>query len=153
MPRCLGLNWGVLENGLTWWLGVGVLLKLIHPYLVLAGSRERLGLVPGDSSVAWLLVAWQPRTVRLLPWKLRAVSMRCLCWLLVQLLSGVQLFETSRAAAHQASCSSLFLRVGLTYVHWVDDTIQPSNPLLPPFPPTLNLSQHQYLFQWVGSLH
>ena len=29
-----------------------------------------------------------------------------------------------------------------THVHWVGDAIQPSNPLLSPFPPTLNLFQH-----------
>ena len=40
-----------------------------------------------------------------------------------------------------------------TYVHCVNDAIQPSHPLLPTFPPALNLSQHQDLFQWVGSLH
>ena len=38
-----------------------------------------------------------------------------------------------------------------THVHWVDDAIQPSHPLSPPSPPALNLSQHQGLFQWVGS--
>ena len=31
--------------------------------------------------------------------------------------------------------------------------IQPSHPLSSPFPPTVNLSQHQSLFQWVSSLH
>ena len=40
-----------------------------------------------------------------------------------------------------------------THVRWVGDAIQPSHPLLPPSPPTFNLSQHQGLFQWVGSLH
>ena len=40
-----------------------------------------------------------------------------------------------------------------THVHWVDNAIQPSHPLLPPSPPALNLSQHQSLFQWVSSLH
>ena len=40
-----------------------------------------------------------------------------------------------------------------THVHWVGDTIQPSHPLSPPSPPALNLSQHQGLFQGVGSLH
>ena len=35
------------------------------------------------------------------------------------------------------------------HVHWVSDAIQPS--LLSPSPPVLNLSQHQGLFQWVGS--
>ena len=34
-----------------------------------------------------------------------------------------------------------------THIYWVDDTIQPSHPLV------LNLSQHQGLFQWVCSLH
>ena len=40
-----------------------------------------------------------------------------------------------------------------THVHWVDDAIQPSHPLSSPSPPALNLSQHQGLFQWVGSSH
>ena len=39
------------------------------------------------------------------------------------------------------------------HVHWVSDAIQPSHPLLPPFPPALNLSQNQGLFQWVSSLY
>ena len=39
-----------------------------------------------------------------------------------------------------------------THVHWVGDAIQPSHPLLSPFSPALNLSQHQDLFQWVTSL-
>ena len=38
-----------------------------------------------------------------------------------------------------------------THVHWVDDAIQPSHPLLSLSPPPLNLSQHQDLFQWVSS--
>ena len=40
-----------------------------------------------------------------------------------------------------------------TNVHWVGDAIQPSHPLMPPFPSALNLSQHEGLFQRVGSLH
>ena len=40
-----------------------------------------------------------------------------------------------------------------THMHWVGDNIQPSYPLLTPSPPTLNLSQHQGLFQWVSSSH
>ena len=38
-------------------------------------------------------------------------------------------------------------------VHRVSDAIQPSHPLSSPSPPTFNLSQHQGLFQWVGSSH
>ena len=40
-----------------------------------------------------------------------------------------------------------------THVHWVDDAIQLSHPLLSPSPPAFNLSQHQGLFQWIGSSH
>ena len=34
-----------------------------------------------------------------------------------------------------------------THVHSVGDAIQPSHPLLSPFPPALNFSQHQGLFK------
>ena len=40
-----------------------------------------------------------------------------------------------------------------THVHWVGDAIQPSHPLSSPSSPSLNLSQHQSLFQWVNSSH
>ena len=38
------------------------------------------------------------------------------------------------------------------HVHWVSDAISPSHPLLPPSSFAFNLSQHQVLFQWGGSL-
>ena len=40
-----------------------------------------------------------------------------------------------------------------TLIHWVSDAIQPSHPVSPPSPPAFSLSQHQGLFQWVGSSH
>ena len=40
-----------------------------------------------------------------------------------------------------------------THVYLVGDAIQPSHPPSPASPPDVNLSQHQGLFQWVGSLH
>ena len=45
------------------------------------------------------------------------------------------------------------LEFAQTHIHWVSDAIPPSHPLSSPFPPALSLSQHQGLFQWVGSLH
>ena len=39
------------------------------------------------------------------------------------------------------------------HVHSVSDAIQPFHPLSSCSPLALNLSQHQGLFQWVGSLH
>ena len=44
------------------------------------------------------------------------------------------------------------LEFAQTHVHWVGDAIESSHPLLPTSP-ALNLSQHQGLFQWVGSSH
>ena len=43
------------------------------------------------------------------------------------------------------------LKLTQTHVHHVGDTIQPSHPLSSPSP-VFNLSQHQGLFHWVGSL-
>ena len=40
-----------------------------------------------------------------------------------------------------------------THVYQVGDAIQPSHPLSLPSPPALNLSHHQGIFQWIGSLH
>ena len=37
------------------------------------------------------------------------------------------------------------LELTQTHVHWVGDATQPSHPLLSPFPPAFNLSQHQSL--------
>ena len=45
------------------------------------------------------------------------------------------------------------LEFAQTHVYWVSDATQPSHLLSPTSPPAINLSQHQGLFQWVGSLH
>ena len=61
---------------------------------------------------------------------------------------------TPRTAACQATlsfhCLSEFAQIK---VHWVSDIVQPFHLLLPSSPLYLNLSQHQALFQWVGSLN
>ena len=90
---------------------------------------------------------------------------------LKKLYSGNSLARTQRFHCHsvQFSCFQLCNPVnrntpGLpvhhqlpesaqTHVHWVGDAIQPPHPLSSPSPPALNLSQHQGLFQWVGSWH
>ena len=76
----------------------------------------------------------------------------CLQFSSVQSLSHVRLFVTPWFAACQAS---LFIIPEYTQTHVlrVSDAIQPSHPLSSPTPPTFNLSQHQGLFHWVGSLH
>ena len=61
---------------------------------------------------------------------------------------------------HPMDCSTpglpvlhYLLKFAQTHVHQVSDAIQPSHPLLFPSPPAFNLSQHQDLFQWIGSSH
>ena len=76
-----------------------------------------------------------------------------LCFSSVQSLSHVWLFVTPWIAACQASLSITNSWSLPTHVHRVGDTIQPSNPLSSPSPPTFNLIQHQGLFQWVSSSH
>ena len=71
----------------------------------------------------------------------------------VHLLSHLQLFMTPWTAACQALLSFTVSQICSNYVHWVCDVIPPSHPLPPPSSPALNLSQHQGLFQWVGSSH
>ena len=71
----------------------------------------------------------------------------------VQLLSHVLLLVTPWTAAHQASLSFPISELAQTHIHWVSNVIQPSHPLSSPSPPACNLSQHQGLFQWVGSSH
>ena len=44
-----------------------------------------------------------------------------------------------------------FLEFAHIQVHWVDDAIQLSHPLLSTSPFSFSLCQHQGLFQWVGS--
>ena len=44
-----------------------------------------------------------------------------------------------------------FPELAQTHVHWVSDVIQPSHLLSSPSPSSFYLSQHQGLFQWVGS--
>ena len=45
------------------------------------------------------------------------------------------------------------LEFNQTHVHWINDAIQPSHPLLSPFPPASNPPQHQSLVQWVNTSH
>ena len=72
----------------------------------------------------------------------------------VQLLSRVRLFAALCIAARQClPVHHQLLEFTQTHAHRVADAIQPSHPLLFPFPPAPSSSQHQGLFQWVNSSH
>ena len=57
----------------------------------------------------------------------------------------------SHELQHAVPCHHQLPEFTQILVHWVSDAIQPSHPLLSPFSPAFNLSQHQVLFQWVRS--
>ena len=71
----------------------------------------------------------------------------------VQSLSCVWLLWPHGLQHARLLCPSLSPGICSNQVHWVGDALQHSHPLSPPSPPTLNLFQHQGLFQWVGSSH
>ena len=72
----------------------------------------------------------------------------------IQLLSCVWLFATPWTATHQASLSITNSQTLLKLMSFeAVMPIQPSHPLSSPSPPTVNLSQHQGLFQWISSSH
>ena len=74
-------------------------------------------------------------------------------FVVVWLPSCVQLFVTTWTAACQAPCLSLSLRdcLGSCPLRWWCYLIISSSVI--PFPFSFRLSQHQSLFQWVGSSH
>ena len=71
---------------------------------------------------------------------------------IVQSLSRVQLCDPMGCSTPGFLVVHHLPELTETHVHGVGDAIQPSRPLSSPSPPALNLSQHQGLFQWVGSL-
>ena len=71
----------------------------------------------------------------------------------VQSLNHVWVFVSPGTASHQA-CLSFSISQSLFQfmsIELVMPSIQPSHPLSSPSPPAFSLSQHQGLFQWVGS--
>ena len=72
-------------------------------------------------------------------------------FVVVQSLSHVRLFASPWTAGFPVlHCLPEFAQI---HFHWADDAIQLSHPQASPSPLALSLSQHQGLFQWVGSLH
>ena len=73
----------------------------------------------------------------------------CCCCSVTQ--SCLTLFDPRDCSMPGCPVLHYLLEFAQTHVHWVSDAMQPSHPLSLPSPPVLNLSQHQSLFQWVGS--
>ena len=74
-------------------------------------------------------------------------------FVVVQPLSHVWLWDPMKCSTAGYPVLHYLPEFAQTHVHWVGDAIPLSHPLSTPSPLALNLSQHQGLFQWVGSLH
>ena len=72
---------------------------------------------------------------------------------IVQSLSRVRLCNPMGCSIPGFPVLHYILEFAQTHVHWISNAIQLSHPLSPLSPPTLDLSQHQDFFQWVGSSH
>ena len=87
-------------------------------------------------------------------WRGCMASLTKWTWVAIQSLSPVRLFATPWTAALEAS---LFITNSWSLLKLVSiESVMPFNHIilcLPLLLPPLNLSQHQGLFQWVGSLH
>ena len=70
----------------------------------------------------------------------------------VQLLSRVGLSDPMDCSTPCLPVLHYLLEFAWVHIHWVGDAIEPLYPLLPSSF-AFNLSQHQGLFQWVGSSH
>ena len=70
-----------------------------------------------------------------------------------QPVSPVRLCDPMNRSTPGLSVHHQLLEFTETHIHRVNDAIQPSHPLLSPFPPAPNPSQHQGLFQRVNSSH
>ena len=74
-------------------------------------------------------------------------------FVVVQSLSCVWLCGLHELQLTRLPCPSPSPGAVQTQGHWVDNAIQPSHPLPLSSPFAFSLSQHQGLFQWVGSSH
>ena len=123
----------------------GILHARILQWVAMPSSRGYLQFSQGSNPGLLYLLHWQVGSLPLLPpWK-------SLLILSVQFSSVSQSCPT---LCDPMDCSTPGIPVHhqlpeltQTYVHRAGDAIQPSHPLSSPSPPTLNLSQHQGLFQ------
>ena len=118
----------------------------IMEIVVTSMEKDKYWLERGLKRISWCAGNTLLRA-RSFPW----VCSVCEHVVFVQSLSHVQLFVTSWIAG--LPVLHHLPELAHTHVYSVHDTIQPSHPLSSPSPPALSLSQHQGLFQWVGSLH
>ena len=115
----------------------GILQAIVLEWIAISFSR--VSSQPRDQTRVSRIVGWH-FTV----WATREATVAQLC---------PTLFQPMDCSMPSLSVHHQLLELTQTHVYRVGDAIQPSHPLPSPSPPAFNLSQHQGLFQWVGSSH
>ena len=106
----------------------------------------------GDPALPYHLIEMSSLKLSLIPQKCTRLTPTMHCkFLLFSLAVESDSLRPHGLQHAKLLCPSPSLRVAQTQVHSVSGAIQPSHPLSSPSPSACNLSQHQGLFQWVGS--
>ena len=121
----------------------------LKPLLESAGGIKHWS--PRDRLAQYSSFHWLPSFTLSLSWSLLSAPQDC-CYFSVT-KSSLTLWDSRNCCMPGFPVLHHLLEFAQTSVRWVGDAIQPSHPLSSPSPPALNLSQHQGLFQWVGSSH
>ena len=115
----------------------------LHPHNTVPSARVKALKTSSPMSFLWtpceISLSWDSGRISGPPVQFRSVIQSC--------LTLCDPMDFSTPVHHQLR------KPTQTHVHHVGDAIQTFHPLLSPSPPALNLSQHQGLFQWVGSSH
>ena len=136
---------------------------------------HRSFIVPTPSRINNIIQCWCCLTPDLYSWQLEAIAhpirllenqqcipenpvfvgflLNAFTVVIVQSLSHVWLCDPMDCSTPGFPVPYYLPEFAQIHVHWVSDAIQRSHPLSSPFTPALSLSQHQSLFQWVGSSH
>ena len=132
-----------------------------HFWTSMATSELPSSLVstPTIVSLAW---EWTPQNPSVLYKQQKVNGLNGIAALLA-FISSVQFSSVTQSCptlCNPMDCSTpdfpvhhQLLELTETHVYWVGDAIQPSHPMVSPFPCAFNLSKHQGLYQWVSSLH
>ena len=116
----------------------------VYSFKSYSGGFEHLR--DGDCG-RWLSVAWESRYFH---WAHFCPKLSCSCSVAKSCLTLCDPMDCSMPGFPVLHCLSEFAQ---THVDCISDAVQPSHPLSSLSPPSFNLSQHQGLFQWVGSSH
>ena len=114
------------------------------------------------SNVSELLVQYGRVKGSALIFPCQSTKITTSCWTTIDriMLCCCSATQSCLTFCHPMDCSipdfpvlHYLLEFAETHVHSIGDAIQTSHPLSPPSPPSLSLSQHQGLFQWVSCSH